>query len=83
MNGQERDLDFQLGDALAEIASLKAERDALRLAAQAGLDALKGLFGVPQEYTGVGGGGVAVWRLGGSDSPRQAITQLQAALVVV
>ena len=32
MNEQERSLDLQLGDALAEIESLKAERDALKAA---------------------------------------------------
>ena len=52
MNDEERELDLQLGDALAEIERLKAERDeyqvaadrlaweckVLRDAAQAGLD---------------------------------------------
>ena len=32
MNDEERELDLQLGDALAEIESLKAERDALKAA---------------------------------------------------
>lgn len=39
---------------------------------QQGLDALEGLFG--------GGGGVAVWRLGGSYQPQQAIEALRAAI---
>ena len=58
---------------------LIAERDALAAAAKLALDALESLFGVPAEFTGVGGGAVAVWRLGGSDKPRKAITALRQA----
>lgn len=39
---------------------------------QRALDALEGLFG--------GAGGVAVWRLGGSHAPQQAIAELRAAI---
>ena len=42
--------------------------------------ALESLFGIPDINTGAGGGGVAVWRLGGSDLPRQAITAIQEQL---
>ena len=49
----------------------------LRQAAQQALEALKGLFGTPQNWES---GGVAVWRLGGSGAPRKAITALEAAL---
>ena len=42
MNGQERDLDFQLGDALAENRALKA-------AIQAALDALKQILPMAEE----------------------------------
>jgi len=59
----------------------EAELDKLREAARLALTALNGLFGVPNEHTGVGGGGVAVWRLGGSDAPRQAIDALKNVLV--
>ena len=51
--------------------------DQLRQAAQQALEALEGLFGLPNQWES---GGVAVWRLGGSDAPRQAITALKAAL---
>ena len=51
--------------------------DQLRQAAQQALDALEGLFGLPNQWES---GGVAVWRLGGSDAPRQAITALRTAL---
>lgn len=44
------------------------------------LDALNGLFGIPDALTGQGGGGVAVWRLGGSHHPREAIKALEEAL---
>jgi hypothetical protein len=47
---------------------------------QQALDALEGLFGVPAQHTGAGGGAVAVWRLGGSDAPRLAITTIKDAL---
>ena len=50
--------------------------EALKLA----LEALEGLFGIPDYWTSEGGGGVAVWRLGGSDAPRQAITAIKEAL---
>ena len=49
----------------------------LRQAAQQALVALEGLFGLPNQWES---GGVAVWRLGGSDASRQAITALKAAL---
>ena len=49
----------------------------LRQAAQQALVALEGLFGLPNQWES---GGVAVWRLGGSDAPRQAITALRTAL---
>ena len=51
--------------------------DQLRQAAQQALEALEGLFGLPNQWES---GGVAVWRLGGSDAPRQAITALLAVL---
>ena len=51
--------------------------DQLRQAAQQALEALEGLFGLPNQWES---GGVAVWRLGGSDAPRQAITALRTAL---
>ena len=51
--------------------------DQLRQAAQQALEALEGLFGSPEKWES---GGVAVWRLGGSDAPRQAITALLAVL---
>ena len=51
--------------------------DQLRQAAQQALVALEGLFGLPNQWES---GGVAVWRLGGSDAPRQAITALRTAL---
>ena len=49
----------------------------LRQVAQQALEALEGLFGLPNQWES---GGVAVWRLGGSDAPRQAITALRTAL---
>ena len=49
----------------------------LRQAAQQALVALEGLFGLPNQWES---GGVAVWRLGGSDASRQAITALKSAL---
>ena len=44
------------------------------------LEALNGLFGIPEQWTGQGGGGVSVWRLGGSDQPRAAIKALKEQL---
>ena len=44
------------------------------------LEALESLFGIPAQHTGVGGGGVAVWRLGGSAAPTAAITALRERL---
>ena len=64
---------------LLKIEALTKERDALAAVAKMALDALESLFGVPAEFTGVGGGAVAVWRLGGSDKPRKAITALRQA----
>ena len=46
---------------------------ALRLA----LEALEGLFGTAEQFEG---GGVAVWRLGGSYQPKQAIAAIKEAL---
>jgi hypothetical protein len=47
--------------------------EALKLA----LEALEGLFGTAEHFEG---GGVAVWRLGGSAEPKQAITAIKEAL---
>jgi hypothetical protein len=44
------------------------------------LAALQSLFGVPDKYTGLGGGAVAVWRLGGSAAPMDAISILKSKL---
>jgi hypothetical protein len=52
------------------------QNEALRLA----LEALEKLFGIPDKWTGEGGGDVAVWRLGGSYRAQQAITAIKAAL---
>ena len=41
------------------------------------LEALEGLFGTAEQFDG---GGVAVWRLGGSAQPKQAITAIKEAL---
>ena len=49
------------------------EREALKLA----LEALEGLFGTTEQFEG---GSVAVWRLGGSAQPKQAITAIKEAL---
>ena len=46
-------------------------------AMQQALEALKGLFGTPENWES---GGVAVWKLGGSDAPRKAIAALEATL---
>ena len=51
----------------------------LRQAAQQSLEALEGLFGSPNQWES---GGVSVWRLGGSDASRQAISALRAALAM-
>ena len=48
-----------------------------RVTVQQALEALEGLFGLPNQWES---GGVAVWRLGGSSEPRKAITALKAAL---
>ena len=61
------------------IIKLTKERDALAAAGKRAVVALESLFGIPAEFTCVGGGGVAVWRLGGSDAPRRAITALREA----
>jgi len=50
--------------------------EALRLA----LEALENLFGIPDKWTGEGGGDVAVWRLGGSYRAQEAISAIKAAL---
>ena len=47
--------------------------EALKLA----LEALEGLFGTAEQFEG---GGVAVWRLGGSHQPKQAIAAIKKAL---
>jgi hypothetical protein len=49
--------------------------EALKLA----LEALEGLFGTAEQFEG---GGVAVWRLGGSHQPKQAIAALRLAIDV-
>ena len=38
----------------------------MRQALELALEALENLFGIPDKWTGEGGGDVAVWRLGGS-----------------
>jgi hypothetical protein len=43
------------------------------------LEALEGLFGLPDKFTG-GGGDVAVWRLGGSYRAQEAIASLRQAI---
>ena len=43
------------------------------------LEALEGLFGTAEQFEG---GGVAVWRLGGSAQPKQAIAALRLAIDV-
>jgi hypothetical protein len=43
------------------------------------LEALENLFGIPDKFTGEGGGDVAVWRLGGSYRAQQAITAIKQA----
>lgn len=43
------------------------------------LEALENLFGIPDQFTGEGGGDVAVWRLGGSYRAKQAITAIKQA----
>jgi len=50
--------------------------EAMKLA----LEALEKLFGIPDKWTGEGGGDVAVWRLGGSYRAQQAITSLRQAI---
>ena len=44
------------------------------------LEALECLFGIPEQFTGKGGGDVAVWRLGGSYRAQQAIPVLRQAI---
>lgn len=43
------------------------------------LEALENLFGIPDKWTGEGGGDVAVWRLGGSHRAQQAIKAIKQA----
>jgi hypothetical protein len=50
--------------------------ETLRLA----LEALENLFGIPDKWTGEGGGDVAVWRLGGSYRAQEAMTAIKSAL---
>jgi hypothetical protein len=52
------------------------DKETLKMA----LDALEKLFGIPDKWTGEGGGDVAVWRLGGSYRAQQAITALKERL---
>ena len=44
------------------------------------LEALECLFGIPEQFTGKGGGDVAVWTLGGSYRAQQAIPALRQAI---
>jgi hypothetical protein len=44
------------------------------------LEALECLFGIPEQFTGKGGGDVAVWALGGSYRAQQAIPALRQAI---
>ena len=44
------------------------------------LEALECLFGIPERFTGKGGGDVAVWTLGGSYRAQQAIPVLRQAI---
>ena len=67
----------QLRCVIADLKTQVQERDAvLRMA----LSALEGLFGIPDQWTGEGGGGVSVWRLGGSAAPQEAITAIKRIL---
>lgn len=59
-----------------EMISMIRERDAVLRQA---LEALEGLFGIPKQWTGEGGG-VAVWRLGGSAAPKDAIAAIKKVL---
>ena len=52
----------------------------MRQALELALEALENLFGIPNKWTGEGGGDVAVWRLGGSYRTQQAITAIKEAL---
>ena len=52
----------------------------MRQALELALEALENLFGIPDKWTGEGGGDVAVWRLGGSYRTQQAITAIKEAL---
>lgn len=61
-----------------ECAVGQIERDEALL--RQALEALEGLFGVPDQWTGAGAGGVAVWRPGGADSVRAAIAALRERL---
>lgn len=60
-----------------EMVSMIRERDAVLKQA---LSALEGLFGVPEQWTGKGAGGVHIWNLGGSDAPKQAIAAIKGVL---
>lgn len=44
------------------------------------LETMEGLFGTPDQWTGAGGGGVAVWRLGGPAPVRETIAALRKRL---
>lgn len=44
------------------------------------LEALEGLFGVPDQWTGAGAGGVAVWRIGGPEPVRVVIAAIKERL---
>jgi hypothetical protein len=52
------------------------DKETLKLA----LEALENLFGIPDKFTGEGGGDVAVWRLGGSYRAQQTIAAIRARL---
>lgn len=69
----EDELRFEIGDLTVALA----ERDAVLRQA---LSALEGLFGIPDQWTGEGGGGVSVWRLGGSAAPQDAIAAIKRVL---
>ena len=64
----------------AEIERLRAEVARDKALLRQALEALEGLFGVPDQWTGADAGGVAVWRYGGADSVRAAIAALRERL---
>ena len=66
-----------LATQCADLQMQAIERDAVLKMA---LEALEGLFGIPEQWTGEGGGGVSVWRLGGSAAPKDAIDSIRKVL---